>query len=212
MSFRDPKRAERLRPPRWRDPKLIIGALIVALSILGTWFVIKQAADTMTVWSASRPLVPGHTIGPDDLTASEVRMSEAAEHYLPTSTEIPAGSTVLAAIAPGELIPASQIGTAEQLAGRIIAVDVPGGLPSQVAAGSTIDLWGTDTRAEDSAPELILSTVAVISVDRDAGGFTGASTSRLEVFVPTADIDTVLAALAGEHHISVAAVPERRPA
>lgn len=209
MSFREPKRAERLRPPRWRDPKLIIGALIVAASVLGTWFIVNQAANTMTVWTAARPLVPGHAITADDLSATEVRMSEAEEHYLPTSTEIPAGATVLSSIAPGELIPASQIGTADQLAGRVIALEVPGGLPGQVDAGSTIDLWGTDTRIEDGEPELILSGVAVISVDRDSGGFAGANSNRIEVFVPTDDIDAVLSALAGEHHISVAAVPEQ---
>lgn len=163
----------------------------------------------MTVWTAARPLVPGHAITADDLSATEVRMSEAEEHYLPTSTEIPAGATVLSSIAPGELIPASQIGTADQLAGRVIALEVPGGLPGQVDAGSTIDLWGTDTRIEDGEPELILSGVAVISVDRDSGGFAGANSNRIEVFVPTDDIDAVLSALAGEHHISVAAVPEQ---
>ncbi|GAA4285145.1 flagellar protein FlgA [Brevibacterium daeguense] len=203
------RRAERLRAPRWRDPRLVIGAVIVLLSVLGTWFVVQQAAATTTVWAASRPLVPGSVLTPEDVVPAEVRLGEESGVYLSTENSIPEGATVLASVAPGELVPASQLGSPDQLAGRVMALSVPDALPAAVQPGSKVDVWATDAEVEPVDPREILTAIDVIAVQREAGDFSSYGGQRIEIFVPNQQVGSVMRALAAGHHISVVAVPQQ---
>lgn len=206
MSSLPPRPADRLRAPRLRDPRLVIGALIVLVSVLGTWFVVTRVAATTTVWAASRPLVPGSVLVPDDLVATEVRMGDPGV-YLSADAAIPEGATVLAAVGAGELVPASQLGSPDQLAGRVMALAVPDALPAAVRPGSAVDVWATDADADPVDPREILTAVDVIAVDRDTGDF-ATGDQVIEIFVPNRQVGDVMRALAEEHHLSVVSVPE----
>ncbi|MCX0276102.1 hypothetical protein NLM24_36635 [Nocardia zapadnayensis] len=199
--------ADRLRAPRLRDPRLVIGALLVLLSVLGTWFVVTRVADTTTVWAAARPLVPGGVLVPDDLVATEIRMSGDPGVYLSADAAIPEGATVLAAVAPGELVPASQLGSPDQLAGRVVALAVPDALPAAVRPGGAVDVWATDPEADPVDPREVLTAVDVIAVDRETGDFSTGD-QVIEIFVPNSRLGDVMRALAEDHRISVVAVPE----
>lgn len=208
MSQPTTRHAERLRAPRWRDPRLVIGAIIVLLSVLGTWVVVTQVAATTTVWAAARPLVPGSVLSAEDVVATEIRMSGDAAVYLSAEQQIPEGATVLAAVGTGELLPASQLGSPDQLAGRVMALAVPDAVPAAVRAGGKIDVWATDQDADPVDPLEILTAVDVIAVDRESSDFSALAGQRIEIFVPNQHVGAVTRALAAEHHLAVVAVPQ----
>src|SRR3954452_20167145 len=58
--------AARLRRPGWRDPRLLVGVVMVAASVaLGSWAV-QSAQTTVPVYVARDALVPGQRLEPDD--------------------------------------------------------------------------------------------------------------------------------------------------
>ena len=199
----------RFRTPGWKDLRVLIGILLVAASVAATWWVVDTANRTVRVWAAAESLVPGADLTPEDLVAVEVNLTGSAEKYLSAAEDLPAGSTVLSLIGPGELLPASQVRTVDRLRGRVIALAVPDELPSAVTRGTLVDIWSTDVEVESPDPRELLRAVPVIAVARDGGDFTTVSGTRLEVFVPTEKLGEVLRAQAAEHRISVAAVPGR---
>ncbi|GAA2001524.1 SAF domain-containing protein [Brevibacterium samyangense] len=202
----EPRPADRLRMPRWRDPRLLIGIVLVVLSVVGTWVIVDRSRSEVAVWVAARPLVPGDVIGPGDLVSTEVGLPEDSSAYLAASSPVPEGSTVLVPVGPEELVPAAALGSAEHLAGRLVALEVGGAVPESVVPGARIDVWATDPRADDVDPREILSGVDVLAAERDTGGFTAGGGSRVEVFVPEDRLGPVMEAIAAEHHITVAAV------
>lgn len=198
----------RLSPPRWRDPRVLIGVFLVLASIAGTWAVITRVAASVTVWSAVEPLVPGSVVEPEDVTAVEVRLADTAGLYLSVGAPIPAGSTVRTTIGAGELVPADAVVRPSDLSGRVVSVDVDGSVPADVARGSRVDLWATPVDTEELDPVRLLSGVDVISLERDTQGFASSGQNRLEVFVPEASVAEVLRAQARDDRIAVVAVPD----
>ena len=67
-----PARAQRLRRPSWRDPRLLAGlALVLGSVVLGT-SVVAAADDTIAVYAAADALVAGDPLETDALTVVRV--------------------------------------------------------------------------------------------------------------------------------------------
>ncbi|WP_349828682.1 hypothetical protein [Brevibacterium litoralis] len=202
-----PRRAERFRLPKWSDPRLLVGLALVLASVAGTWLLVERVGDTRTVWAAATPLVPGAVVEAEHLVPVEVGLPAGGDAYLDVAEPLGSGAVVLAPVGVGELVPASALGDAGDLTGRVVALDVSGTVPASVATGSRVDVWTTDPRAETVDPVLTLEGVRVLAVDHEAGGFAGSGTARVEVFVPADTLGHLVGALAAGHHVSVAAVP-----
>ena len=201
-------RARRLARPRWRDPRLLIGAVLVLVSLVATPTLVRAVAETTRVWAAAVPLVPGSEVTTDDLVAVEVKLPASAPSYIPASSAVQEGSTVRGVVGEGELLPLSALVAQADLPGRVVSVDVSSALPAAVARGSGVDIWATDARsAEAGPPTAILTEVDVLSVDRGTRDFTAPGAARIEVYVPDGRIAEVVRAQALGHHISVVEVP-----
>lgn len=202
--------AARLRPPRWRDPRVVVGVLVVVACVLGTFALVRSSADTIMVYAAARPLAPGQALGADDLNATEVKLPRSAAYYLSADAAPPEGSVVLEPVAEGELVPRRALGTAEQVAGRAVAIDLPGSLPGGVRRGSRVDVWATPRPGlgeETADPRQILADVPVLAAEDDPAGLGASDAARIEVFVAADDLGTLMTALAGENHLSVVVIP-----
>lgn len=206
-------RARRLSRPRWRDPRLLIGAVLVLVSLVATTTLVRAVAETTRVWAAAVDLVPGGELTEESLVPVEVKLPVSAGAYIGAASSIEPGTTVRAVVATGELVPLSSLVALADLPGRVVSVDVSSALPAAVGAGSSVDVWATDARAADvEEPEAILEGVDVLSVDRGTRDFTSTGTARIEVYVPDGRISSVVRAQAAGHHISVVAVPRKRAA
>ncbi|WP_050775376.1 SAF domain-containing protein [Brevibacterium mcbrellneri] len=191
-----------------RDPRVLVGIILVIASLLGTWAVITRVANTVTVWAASKPLVSGSTIDQDSLTAVEVRLPDTEDKYVRADQSSPVGMSVTGSVAAGELVPASVLVDPARLDGRVIALDIPGNLPQAVQAGAFVDVWATDTKDEEAQPVEVLSRAHVHAVGRDEGGFTSTAGTRLEIYVPNDKLQQVLEVVATDHRVSIVAYPK----
>ena len=100
----------RLRTPRWKDPRLIVGIVLVVASVLMGAVLVQRLSETTSVLVARSAIVPGDPLTAEDLTIVELRLGEQTDQYLGTYEAIPEGAVALRTIRAGELVPISAIG------------------------------------------------------------------------------------------------------
>src|SRR5690554_2394750 len=66
--------ATRLRRPSWRDPRLVVGLLLVAVSVAAGSWVVTSAQAATPVWVARGTLTPGTQLSTEHLVAADVRL------------------------------------------------------------------------------------------------------------------------------------------
>ncbi|WP_435736660.1 hypothetical protein V5D56_18100 [Cellulosimicrobium sp. PMB13] len=211
-----PRTATRLRRPTWRDPRLLVGLVVVAASVaLGSWAV-AAAGHTDAVYAADAVLTPGDRVSAQDLRAVEVRLGSGTDDYLLAADGVPEDAVVLRTVEPGELVPASALGAADDLTLRTVAVPVTSGLSDRIVAGAAVDLWhvppapsatgAQDAPVAEPGPAVLVEGVTVAEIDEAGGTFVAGGPVTIHVLVASDDLATVLGAVAGEGSIAVVPV------
>ncbi len=174
-----PRAATRASGPTWRDPRLWVGLLIVATSVLVGARMLARADESVSVWTARRDLVAGAPVGSADLVATQVRFLDVAdeERYLSAAEPPPQDAVLTRDVAAGELLPRSALG-AEQDSGLLtVPLALPAlAVPPDVDAGARVDVWvqvETATGRVVSRPLLTDVVVVAAPVSADAFGVTG---------------------------------------
>lgn len=201
----------RLRRPRWRDPRLLIGIVLVLVSILAGMLVISRASATTTVLVARTDVVLGDVLDPQDFTTAELRLAEQADRYASAPDQIPPGAVATETVRAGELLPLAVIGQGEGVQLRPVVVEVDASVAGSVTPGARVELWSTpaDPGAAERAPATRLVDGGVVrSVDE--GSSLGMRSMTVEVLVPAEDLASVLEALAADDRVDVIAVPGAR--
>lgn len=197
--------ATRVQRPGWRDPRLVVGVLIVAGCVLLGSRVLAGADDTMAVWSVRHDLPSGTTIGRDDLAVVRVHFAGGgADQYLSADEAPASGSTATHDLAAGELLPRSAI--ASDSGADLVEVPLsvaPDDLPASVRQGATVDVWVTPKvpAAGDERPRarLALEGVVVVAVPRPGDSLAPQTTQQVIVGVEegrTGDLAEALGQLA----------------
>lgn len=150
--------ARRLRGPSWRDPRLVVGVLLVAASVLAGATLFSRADDTVGVWTARSDLTAGSGVGPADLVRRQVRFpdSAAADRYVSADSAIPAGATLTREVGAGELLPRAAL--RRDAPASLVEVPLSTAaelVPATVRPGSVVDVWVTPdpTTAESAGVE-----------------------------------------------------------
>jgi hypothetical protein len=204
--------AIRLRRPGWRDPRLLLGLLLVAGAVaLGT-VAVQAAGRTVPVLTARTAVVPGEPVDRGDLVVREVRLAEAEGEYLRADAAVDPDLVAVRAIGAGELVPVDAVATGAALDVRAVAVRPSNELSRAVVEGAVVDLWfvaategASDAAAAAPAAVPLAQGVTVAEVGEDSASLT-ASGPTVHVLVPTADLPGVLAALAGDGTVEVVPV------
>jgi hypothetical protein len=178
-------RATRHRVSAWRDPRLLVGVVLVALSgLLGAMLLSGDA--TVAVWATRDALAEGEPVRSDALVRREVRFADQADadRYVAAADPLPGGATLSRDVGAGELLPRAAV--APDLEAPVVEVPLrvaAEAVPATVGAGSVVDVWVTPSpdRATatdaDQAARLVLSDVRVLAVSR-GGGALGAAAER----------------------------------
>lgn len=203
--------ATRLRRPRWRDPRLLTGVVIVAVSVaLGSW-VVSSASRTVPAFVADGALTPGEPLTADGLRAVDVRLGAGTGRYLPADEPLPADLVVLRVVDDGELVPLTALGADADV--RSVAVPVASGLSDRIRAGAVVDLWfvpdapiAPDAAGDKPEPSTLARNVVVEQVDAEEGGMIVDGTVTLHVLVPADSLPTVLSALSDTGTVAVVPV------
>ncbi|WP_243059327.1 hypothetical protein [Nocardioides sp. SR21] len=192
--------ATRAARPGWRDPRLWVGVLLVAVSVVAGARLLAAADDTVAVWTVATDAGPGTLLTTEDLVAHRIRFADADQQagYFTVDDELPADLRLLRGVAAGELLPRAALGTG---ATPTDAVELPVAVeadqvPPSVRAGSVVDVYLRDpsARSETTGPVLEEATVVdAPALDEGFGTVTGRR--QLVVAVPAADATAFLAAL-----------------
>ncbi len=187
--------ATRGRLARWRNPRFLLGALLVTGSTVLGAQVLAASDDTVAVWAVTADLPAGAEIGVDQLERREVRFPDksTADRYVAAADELPAGVTLDRPVEGGELLPRAAV---SQEAPADL-VEVPLGvladdLPATVRQGSVVDVWvatevpgAAESRAgSPKAAVPVLSDVVVVAVPKADAGFAPQTTRQVIVGVP----------------------------
>lgn len=213
--------ALRLRRPGWRDPRLLLGIVLVAGSVALGSTLVSAAGRTVPVYAAAEALVPGDVLDVDALRVRDVRLGDADDAYLPADVPLPEGLVVTRTVGAGELVPRSAVAPEADLGLRPVAIEPNGALPGGLDAGASVDLWfvpgsprGVATAAVGTArgdgavePEILVAGVTVAEVSEPRAGLAVGGAVTVHVLVPETDLPTVLAALAADGSVEVVLVP-----
>lgn len=74
MAIQTPGQAPRLSKPSWKDPRLLIGILLVLASVAGVVALVGNAARTVPMYAAKDALVVGQSITVDSFTIVQVQL------------------------------------------------------------------------------------------------------------------------------------------
>jgi hypothetical protein len=206
--------ARRLRPPSWRDRRLVVGVVLVLASVaLGT-LVVGRADDSRPVYAASRALLPGQPLTSGDLRVVRVRLGRPADRYLSAATSLPAGAVVIRGVQSGELVPMSALGTQQAITSRPVAVPVPSDTVDGLKAGALVDVWvarkSDDGRAFDQ-PTALVRGAEIVSVSRGSAVLASTTQTTVRVLVSDALVPQVLSAVDNDARIDVVPVPGSVP-
>lgn len=182
------------KPRRWVDPRLFIGVLLVAVSVLGVVGVLVLGNRTEVAYAASATIAPGQLVTVDDLVAVEVSLGSSTEAYLSVET-VPAGEfLVTQAVQAGELVPRSAIGEADTTRSSVV-VEISGGLPSELGAGSAVEIWSSQETAPGTygAPVLTSANAVVSKILPKEGALSSSQADRVELLLPKSEIPGLLA-------------------
>lgn len=192
--------AGRLRRPGWRDPRLLVGLLLIAVAVSAVAGIVRSADTTFPYYAAADTLTPGTVLTTDDVVVVRVRVPDGT--YVAPGEE-PWGQVVTRVVGNGELMPRAALAAPADFDGRPIAVRTSLPLADGVERGSVVDVYLTRTDADEPRTELVASSLVVESVDHDSGSFSAGSVETVYVVVPQRDIEQFLDALAAEGDISV---------
>lgn len=109
-----PPPATRVARPGWRDPRLWIGVLLVAGSVVLGARLLAAADDTVAVWALSGDRGSGSPVAATDLEVQRVRFGDAdmLARYFPADQDVPDGLVLTRAVGAGELLARSAVADA----------------------------------------------------------------------------------------------------
>ncbi|WP_145725792.1 MULTISPECIES: hypothetical protein [unclassified Nocardioides] len=182
--------ATRVARPGWRDPRLWVGVLLVAGSVVLGARLLAAADDTVAVWGLAADRGSGAPVVAGDLEVHRVRFADDAtlERYFPADEPVPDALVLTRPVGAGELLARSSVGAADSV--RVVQVPLavdPQQVSPDVATGAVVDVWVRDgAAAPDDAPpgtEPALSEVTVLAAPAYDDTFAVSGTRQVVVAV-----------------------------
>jgi len=205
--------AKRLQRPSWRDPRLLVGLVLVLLGTAVGARVVASADDTVPMYAASTTIRPGDHLTNDNLRRVDVQLGDQASRYLSARSVVPDDSYALRDIPEGELVPASAVGSRGTVAVQPVTVEVDANSARGLPANAVVDVW-VSPRDRQSTQEryldatLALQRVSVSPVTPDSGRFgASSSTMAVQIRVPRDKVAEVIAAVDRQSRFTLVPVP-----
>jgi len=195
----------RLKKPSWKDPKLIVGILLVLASVVGVTSLVGAADQTAEAYTAREAIAVGETLTVDKLNRVKVRLGDLEQHYLTPATGVADGLVAAQRIGKDQLVPRGSFGQADGLDRKPVAVTIDEVLPAQAVAGSRVDVWVAlpDARNGFSQPTLLLPGAEIAQITQGGTALGSARSTVVMVLVADTQMPDLLGAQANKAKISV---------
>lgn len=195
----------RLKRPSWRDPRLLVGVLLVLTSVVGVISLVGSADRTTEVYAAKDSIAVGEKLTPDNVIHAKVRLGETEEHYVTVESGLPEGLVAVQRIGKNQLLPKESLGKVDELDRKPVAVAIEETLPAQAVAGTRVDVWVAlpDARNGFSEPKLLLPGAEIAQVSTGSTALGSSRNTVLMVLVADNQMPALLGAQANQAKISV---------
>ncbi|MEC5178946.1 hypothetical protein [Arthrobacter sp. CG_A4] len=195
----------RLKKPSWKDPRLLVGILLVLASVVGVISLLGAADQTTEAYSARESIAVGERLTTDKLNRVKVRLGDVEQHYLNPESGLTEGLVAVQRIGKDQLLPRESLGRLDALDRKPVAVTIDEALPGQAVAGSRVDVWVAlpDTRNGFSEPTLLLPGAEIAQVTTGSAALGSARSTVVMVLVPDEQMPKLLGAQANKAKISV---------
>ena len=197
--------AARLKRPSWKDPRLLVGVLLVLVSIAGVVFLVGSADRTTEVYAARDGIAVGERLTPENVVRARVRLGDTEQHYITAEEGLPQDVVAMQRIAKDQLVPRASLGEVDRLDRKPVALTIDQTLPSQAVAGARVDVWVAQPDAKNgfSEPKLLLPGAEITEVATGSTALGSSKTTVLMVLVEDKQMPALLGAQANEAKISV---------
>jgi hypothetical protein len=204
--------AHRLRRPSWRDPRLLVGLLLVLGSVTAGSLVVAAADNTVPVYAATRPLVPGESLDPASLTVLHARLDTAQGRYLSARSGPPLGRVLVRPVPAGDLVPLSAVGAREDVTLRPVSVPLPEEGSEYVRAGTLVDVWVASRDPAKgvsayAAPRRVAEAVPVVGRSTRQGALGSSTATAAQVLLGPDLLPQVIEAVDNAARITLVPVP-----
>ncbi|MFQ4147181.1 hypothetical protein AAGW05_00550 [Arthrobacter sp. LAPM80] len=205
--------APRLRKPSWKDPRLLIGILMVLASVAGVVALVGNAGRTVSMYAAKEALVVGQRITTDSFTIVQVQLGEVDDKYLNPRAALPEKAVAVRMVPKGELVSRSSIGPTDALDRKPVPITIEEPLPKEVLAGTFVDVWVAlpDQSNGFQIPVLMLPGAEVAALNTGTSSLGSGKKTQLMVLLGDAQMPKFLGAVANKAKISVVWNPGAAP-
>ena len=195
----------RLKRPSWKDPRLLVGVLLVLASVVGVISLVGSADRTTEVYAARDSIAVGERLTPDNVIRAKVRLGETEENYVTVESGLPEGVVAVQRIGKNQLVPKESLGKVDELDRKPVAVTIEETLPAQAVAGTRVDVWVAlpDARNGFSEPKLLLPGAEIAQVSTGSTALGSSRNTVLIVLVADSQMPALLGAQANQAKISV---------
>ena len=195
----------RLKPPSWKDPRLLVGTLLVLASVVGVISLVGSADQTTEVYAARDSIAVGEKLTADNVVRAKVRLGETEQHYVTVEAGLPDGLVAVQRIGKNQLVPKESLATVDALDRKPVAVTIDEALPPQAVAGTRVDVWVAlpDARNGFSEPKLLLPGAEIAQVTVGSTALGSSRNTVLMVLVADNHMPAILGAQANHAKISV---------
>jgi hypothetical protein len=195
----------RLKKPSWKDPRLVVGILLVLASVAGVVSLLGAADRTTEAYAAREPIAVGEPLTEDKLHRVRVRLGELEPRYLTPESGLAQGLVAVQRIGKDQLVPRDSLGEPDRLDRKPVAVTIDEALPAQAVAGSRVDVWVAlpDERNGFSQPTLLLPGAEISQLTPGSTALGSARSTVVMVLVTDSQMPQLLGAQANKAKISV---------
>ena len=195
----------RLRKPRANKRLNRIGLATVFVLALGFGAVRFLGFGQAVLLVATKTIVTGDLVTNANTKLVPVDLQGSEARYL--GQLAPADTIATATIAAGELVPKRLLSNRATASLVSVTLELPGSLSSTVTEGCLVDLWsaGGDAFDAPTSPRMLASQ-AIVRTIRSATALSK-TTTTVELAMNPEYLDSVLAAQAAKHYLTLIAAP-----
>ena len=210
MTRQSRPRTARLEHRPWRDPRLILGVLLVLVSTVLGAAAVAAASSSTGYWAVRSDVRAGDPVKRADLVRAEAHIpDDAARELVATDETLPARLD--------ELVWARDVGdgalvSREALASRRSGTELPltvtaGAAPTDLQRGDRVDVWVGPGPGEDAGQKAVrvLGNVRVVSSGASASA-RGALSRTVLVDVSEAELSGSVVSTVAAGHVTVVRV------
>lgn len=160
----------RLQRPGFKDPKLILGVLLILVSIVGVIAIVQLNNRTTQYYTAKNDIHIGDKISTDMLNPVDANMGSASKNYF-SADEIKDGDLIATRfINAGDIVSKSSASTETKEKRRLVTVSIDRGAATTLKAGGSVDVWAASRQSSNNGQSPSSSNAA-----KEEGGKDGSS-------------------------------------